>query len=102
MDWVKQCSYFKISLTWPIFGVIKTSLPITRVRSYSVRMRENTDQNNSGYGHILRSVVDCKCAENFLNYIRGLTTEVNKALIFEIAKMIIFVIANVNKEKHYM
>ena len=65
-------------------------------------MRENTDQNNSGYGHILRSVVDCKCAENFLNYIRGLTTEVNKALIFDIAKMIIFVIANVNKEKHYM
>ena len=26
-----------------------------RIRSYSVRMRENTDQNNSEYGHILRS-----------------------------------------------
>ena len=23
--------------------------------SYSVRMRENTDQNNSEYGHLLRS-----------------------------------------------
>ena len=26
--------------------------------SYSVRMRENTDQNNSEYGHLLRS--DCQ------------------------------------------
>lgn len=33
---------------------------------------------------------------------KGLNHKVNKALIFEIAKMIIFVIANVNKEKRYM
>ena len=26
-----------------------------RIRSYSVRMRENADQNNSEYGHFLRS-----------------------------------------------
>ena len=25
---------------------------------YSVRMRENADQNNSEYGHFLRSVID--------------------------------------------
>ena len=27
-----------------------------RIRSYSVQIRENTDQNNSAYGHFLRSV----------------------------------------------
>ena len=33
--------------------VLDTSLP--RISPYSVRMRENTDQNNSEYGHFLRS-----------------------------------------------
>ena len=28
---------------------------ILRISSYSVQMRENTDQNNSEYGHFLRS-----------------------------------------------
>ena len=31
-------------------------LKSVRIRSYSVRMRENADQNNSEYGHFLRSV----------------------------------------------
>ena len=29
---------------------------LVRIFSYSVRMRENTDQNNSEYGHFSRSV----------------------------------------------
>ena len=40
-------------LTLHIFHCMKSVL---RIRSYSVRMRENTDQNNSEYGHFLRSV----------------------------------------------
>ena len=38
--------------TWKVslFGVI-----VVRISPYSVRMRENTDQNNSAYGHFLRS-----------------------------------------------
>ena len=43
-----------------VFGVIVVSIfPhsdwILRISPYSVRMRENTDQNNSEYGHFLRS-----------------------------------------------
>ena len=30
-------------------------LEIRSISQYSVRMRENTDQNNSEYGHFLRS-----------------------------------------------
>ena len=33
---------------------------ILRISPYSVRMRENTDQNNSEYGHLLRSVLFLK------------------------------------------
>ena len=38
----------------PIFGVILVR--ILRISPYSVRMRENVNQNNSEYGHFLRSV----------------------------------------------
>ena len=34
----------------PVFGVI-----LVRISPYSVRMRENADQNNSEYGHLLLS-----------------------------------------------
>ena len=35
-----------------VFGVI-----LVRIFPYSVRMRKNTDQNNSEYGHFLRSLL---------------------------------------------
>ena len=38
-----------------VVAVTTTSWKTVRIRSYSVRMRENTDQNNSEYRHFLRS-----------------------------------------------
>ena len=46
----KTCGMFKSSL--------KFSVVILIISPYSVRMWENTDQNNSKYGHFLRS--DCE------------------------------------------
>ena len=37
---------WKVSVFWVI---------LVRISPYSVRMRENADQNNSEYGHFLRS-----------------------------------------------
>ena len=48
------------ALKVPVFGVILVRIwteygDILRISPYSVRMRINTDQNNSEYGHFLRS-----------------------------------------------
>ena len=44
-------------LFWSAFSRIRTEYgEILRISPYSVRMRENVDQNNSEYGHFLRSV----------------------------------------------
>ena len=41
---------------WSAFSCIRTEYAENRsISPYSVRMRENTDQNNSEYGHFLRS-----------------------------------------------
>ena len=41
---------------WTVFSRIRTECGEIRSNSpYSVRMRETTDQNNSEYGHFLRS-----------------------------------------------
>ena len=37
------------------FSLVIHCVKSVRIRSYSVRMQENTDQNNSEYGHFLRS-----------------------------------------------
>ena len=43
-------------LLWSVFSCIRTEYgEILRISPYSVRMRENADQNNSEYGHFLRS-----------------------------------------------
>ena len=43
-------------LFWYVFSGIRTEYgEILRISPYTVQMRENTDQNNSGYGHFLRS-----------------------------------------------
>ena len=43
-------------LFWSAFSRIWTEYgEIRSVSTYSVRMRENADQNNSQYGHFLRS-----------------------------------------------
>ena len=60
----KICLY--LELFWSIFPRIWTEYAEIRSTSpYSVEMRENTDQNNSEYGHISRS--DYKnCFSNML------------------------------------
>ena len=48
----KKCPYSELFwLVFPAFGD-------TNISPYSVRMRENTDQNKSEYGHFLGSIVD--------------------------------------------
>ena len=50
----KKCSYPE--LLWSVFFRIRTEYgEILRISPYSVQMRENTDQNNSEYGHFSRS-----------------------------------------------
>ena len=54
----KKCS--NSELFWSVFSHIQTEYgEILRIFPYSVRMRENADQNNSEYGH-LRSDFHCK------------------------------------------
>ena len=50
----KKCPY--LQLFWSFFSLIRTEFrEILRISLYSVRMRKNTDQNNSEYWHFLRN-----------------------------------------------
>ena len=50
----EKCPYSE--LFWSVFSRTRTEYgEILRISLYSVRMREDTDQNNSEYGHFLRS-----------------------------------------------
>ena len=50
----ENCVYSE--LFWSAFSRIRTEYgEILRITRYSVRMRENADQNNSEYGHFSRS-----------------------------------------------
>ena len=45
-----------LELFWSVFSRIRTEYgEILRISPYSVRMWDNTDQNNSEYGHFLRT-----------------------------------------------
>ena len=69
-------------LFWSIFSRIWTEYGEKRgISPYSIRMRENTDQNNSEYGHVLRS-------ENVFIQQLFLTREGKKLLryLYKIAK----------------
>ena len=51
----EKCPYSE--LFWSVFSHIWTEYgEIQSISPYSVQMRENTDQNNSEYGHSLLSV----------------------------------------------
>ena len=50
----EKCLY--LELFWSAFSCIRTEYEeILRISPYSVRIRENTEENNSEYGHFLRS-----------------------------------------------
>ena len=51
-----KCPY--LELFWSAFSRIQTEyVERLRITPYSVRMWENTDQNNSEYGQFLRRVI---------------------------------------------
>ena len=51
----KKCPHSE--LFWSVFSRIRTEYgEILRISPYSVQMRQNTDQNNSEYGHFSRNV----------------------------------------------
>ena len=54
-------------LFWSTFSCIWTEYgEILRISPYSVRMRENADQNNSEYGYVLHSALYCQLIEIFI------------------------------------
>ena len=53
----KKCPYSEFF--WSVFSPLSDKHgEIQRISSYSVGMRENTDQKNSEYGYYSRSTVD--------------------------------------------
>ena len=72
MEWVslawialrQKCLY--LELFWSAFSRIRTEYgEILLISPYSVRMRENADQNNSEYKHFLRSVAHLLNLSNY-------------------------------------
>ena len=58
----EKCLYTE--LFWSVFSHIRSEYgEIRSISPYSVRMRENTDQNNSEYGQFLRSVTLSHCLD---------------------------------------
>ena len=69
----EKCSYSK--LFWSVFTRIRKEYgEILHISPYSVRIRENTDQNNSKYGHILRSALLSKSFLQLFNFGCGTKT----------------------------
>ena len=61
----KKCPHSE--LFWSAFFGIRTEYGgILCISPYSVRVRENSDQNNSEYGHFLRRVLDIFCQKDML------------------------------------
>ena len=49
----KKCPH--LELFWSVFSRTRNEYSVLCISPYLVRMRENTDQNNSEYGHYSRS-----------------------------------------------
>ena len=78
----KKCPY--LELFWFVFPRIRTEYEeILRISPYSVRMQENTDENNSEYRHFLRSVFFKNTrSQMFYRVLNKLLTKHNKAGIY--------------------
>ena len=73
-------------LFWSVFSRIRTEYGEILISPYSVRIRENTDQNNSEYDHFLRSAPFCvniSSCKGILKYI-----DILKKLIFHKKKLV--------------
>ena len=96
----KKCRY--LELFWPVFSCIPTkSGEMLCISPYSGRMQENTDQNNSEYGHFSRSVrvqcfetfvqkTICWCTSNFIifNFLRLFDVPYPASYKFNIFKLV--------------
>ena len=70
----EKCPYSE--LFWSFFSCIWTEYgKIVRISPYSVRMRENMDQNNSEYGHLLRSACQTSMIEFLPKIVNGFQPE---------------------------
>ena len=67
----KKCPYSE--LLWSVFSRIRTEYgEIIRISLYSVRMRENTDQNNSEYRHVYAVITfEYRCLKNVIHQIHS-------------------------------
>ena len=60
--------YLYLELLWSVFSGIRTEYEeILHFSPYLVRMRENTGQNNTEYGHFLGSVIGLFSQQMLLN-----------------------------------
>ena len=77
---LRNCASVPISeLFWSAFSRIWTEYEeILRISPYSVRVRENADQNNFGYGPFLRSASRLTgklfCTDTITTYAKAATT----------------------------
>ena len=67
----EKCPYSE--LFWSVLSRIRTEYgKILRISPYSVQMQENADQNNSEYGHFLRSVRADKMTNFIIDSVFGI------------------------------
>ena len=64
----EKCLYSE--LLWSAFSPIRTEYgEVLRISPYWIWMRENADQNNSEYGHLLGSVIDKFCSSSLVIFL---------------------------------
>ena len=80
----EKCQY--LGLFWSTFSRIRTEYrEIRSISQYSVRMRENADQNSSEYGHLLISA-----QSNTEDIIRKIIPSTREANIYKDIQTVIF------------
>ena len=83
----EKCQY--LGLFWSTFSRIRTECrEIRSISPYSVRMRENADQNSSEYGHLLISLKSAQ--SNTEDIIRKIIPSTREANIYKDIQTVIF------------
>ena len=96
----KKCPYSK--LFWSVFSRIRTEYrEIRSISPYSVQMRENTDQNNSNYGHFSCSVIHTQNIKSLFNvegYLANAMPFIRESLISTISQITLQSLIKKNKQ----
>ena len=84
----KKCLY--LELLWSVFSRIRTEYGMIRsISPYSIRMREDTDQNNSEYGKMFRQYFLLLLVHEILDHfelkilVNDVTTEIKTTIFRE-------------------